>query len=86
MTTPNEQELQSPEEQAGIFPLKNLHEILAESAFEPEDGSEPGPLTHFDFRVEPEVKARAALICKQNGGDLSKFVRGCLRTLVREYR
>ena len=74
------------EEAVGIFPLKNLHQVLAEVAFEPEESEEAGPMTHGDYRVEAEVKARASIICKQNGGDLSKFVRGCLRTLVREYR
>lgn len=60
----------------------NVHEILAESGDEPED--EPAMITGT-YKVPEKTKALASQICKQNGSDLSKFIRRCCKRLVADY-
>jgi hypothetical protein len=62
--------------------LKNVHEVLGESRFEPE----PETKQNCTFRVEPSLETEARQICEQNGSDLSKYLRGCVRQLVADYR
>lgn len=62
--------------------LKNVHEVLGESRFEPE----PETKENCTFRIEPTIEAAAREICERNGSDLSRYLRGCVRQLVAEYR
>lgn len=75
--------------------LKTLHEVLAESRFDPpgaenpqEDGEQgkEAPMRCGSYRVETDIKAMAEMICKQNGSSLSAFLRRCCQTLVLEYQ
>lgn len=64
-------------------PLQNIHEVLAESRFHDDDEL---PMGNCTFRVDPELEDQAREICRMNSSNLSRFVRGCLRQLVADYR
>jgi hypothetical protein len=64
--------------------LLNIHEILKNAALDNKD-EEADQSTVATFRVKSKDKLLAETICKTNGADLSKFLRGCVRQLVTDY-
>lgn len=69
--------------------LMNLHEVLSVARMEKDDdeGGDPeAAMIAGSYRIEPELKKLAETICIRNGASLSEFLRGCVRTLVLEYR
>lgn len=63
--------------------LRNVHEVLGESRF---DNTEHETKETCTFRLEPSIEAAAREICERNDSDLSRFLRGCVKQLVTDYR
>jgi antitoxin component of RelBE/YafQ-DinJ toxin-antitoxin module len=64
--------------------MKNLHEIVKDLQFEEAENRDDE--STFTFRVGEDIKLSAKKILKQNGVDVSSFLRRCLQELVADYR
>lgn len=63
-------------------PLPNVHECLADAAKEHRDLP---AMVGGTFKVPKEVKKLTQQICKQNGTDMSAFLRQCCVNLCKGY-
>lgn len=59
-----------------------VHECLSAAAQESRD---VGRLVTGTFKVQPEVKVLTQKLCKQNGTDMSAFLRQCCLNLCKDY-
>lgn len=62
--------------------LPNVHECLADAAKEDRN---TGPMVTGTFKVHKDVKKLTQQICKQNGTDMSAFMRQCCVNLCKGY-
>jgi hypothetical protein len=64
--------------------LKNLHEVLTESAQEPREINSD-PMKPYTFRSPEEMRKVAEQICERNGSSLPAFFRQCMRQMIKDY-
>lgn len=62
--------------------LPNVHECLADAAKEDKNLK---PMVTGTFKVPREVKKLTQQLCKQNGSDMSAFLRQCCVNLCKGY-
>lgn len=62
--------------------LTSVHEALNAASQE----TKKPPMIVSSFKIDEETKNLAQQICRQNGTDLSAFLRHCCIALVNDYR
>jgi hypothetical protein len=68
-----------------LKPLKNLHEVMIESAGVPEPDADESRSSSCAFRFEKDQKALLMALCERHNTTLSAFLRGCCQQLIKDY-